>query len=71
MPGTTTTTYTVTWVDGTSSTYVTTGTPTEATDASGNVTWVTLVGTKDGGESATWHIHVGISRSWSKTVVTT
>lgn len=71
MPSTTTTTYTVTWPNGTTEVYVTTGTPVESTDTYGNVTWVTLVGTKDGGDSATWHVHLGIARSWSKTVVTT
>lgn len=71
MPTTTTTTITVTWPNGTTDTYVTTGTVTKSTDAQGVVQWVDLVGTKNGGESATWHIHVGVARDWSESVVTT
>jgi len=72
MPGTTTTTYTVTWADGTTNVYVSKGTCVETSDSGGTVQWVFMPNaTKDGEDPKNRNIHLGIAREWSKTVVTT
>lgn len=72
MPTTTTTTYTVTWTDGTTDVFVSTGTCTEASDAGGVVQWVTMPNaTKNGENPGERHVHLGVARDWSKTVVVT